>query len=101
MKNKQIFTSKEKKIATNKYLSDLKMIDEIKILIENNHRKSEINKIEKIKNRFIILWSDYGLAEEEVRILKTHFKISPEQWRQIINKYRLSPDIEEVLRLSK
>ncbi len=99
METNEIFSEKEKKSAAKKYLSDLKMIDEIKVLVEKNH--GNVKKVEKIKHRLMVLWSDYGLAEEEVRFLKTHFNIDKKQWDVILEKYRKFPNIEDVLGFSK
>jgi hypothetical protein len=46
-------------------------------------------------------YSDFGLALEDLKILKIHFNLSSSEFQKIISQYRKDTELPDVLRLSK
>lgn len=71
-----------------------KYIDSLYSKIEQNQiKKSVLRKRFDLENSI----NDYLLLDEQIRILKKHFKLTTKEFTKIIEKYRMPSKLEKEL----
>ena len=75
--------------------SDKKRKEYVNSLYSKKEQKQIKESIEKMRNQTELFIQDYMLIDEEMRIIKKHFKLTPKQFTEIIDKYRVPSKGEE------
>lgn len=77
--------------------TDKKRKEYINSLYSTKEQKQIKESIEKKRHQLEIAIQDYLLLDEELRILKKHFKLSEKQFSEIIEKHRVKSKGEEFI----
>jgi len=80
--------------------SDKKRQEYINSLYSKKEQKQIKEGVEKLRKQTELHIQDYLLLDEEMRIIKKHFKLTPKQFTEIIDKYRVpSKGEEDILKM--
>lgn len=76
---------------------DKKRKEYIDWLYSKEEQKKIIEDVEKLRNQTELHIQDFLLLDEEMRIIKKHFKLTAKKFAEIIDKYRVKSKGEESL----
>lgn len=76
-------------------ITDKKRQEYIDLLYSKKEQKQIKESIKRIRNEAELHIQDYLLLDEEMRIIKKHFKLTPKKFAEIIDKYRVPSKGEE------
>ena len=80
--------------------SDKKRQEYIDLLYSKKEQKQIKKVVGELRNQNDILIQDCLLLDEAMRIIKKHFKLTPKQFAEIIDKYRVpSKGEEDILKM--
>lgn len=80
--------------------TDKKRKEYIDSLYSKKEQKQIKESIIRKKMQLQVAIQDYLLLDEQMRIIKKHFKLTPKKFNEIIDKYRIpSKDEEDILKI--